>query len=189
MLLPVPVSPEMSTGISSLATLRATAMILNICGVSSNLPSSWIFEHSSRGFPAAVRASRDLAARSSVSTANRNVVITGQSSMRKLRISITLSGCRTNETCKVPMTSRLMSRGRAMVALRPTEERGMGPLPNVCEARSLITTGLREEMASPATVLCAMRVLESDSTTVPSAAVKRFKNSRSASYRLMQNRS
>ena len=81
----------------------------------------------------------------------------------------------------MPMTSRLMIRGRAIVALRPTDESGMGPSPRLCTERSLITTGLREDMASPATVLRAMRVFESDSTTVPSAAVNRFRNSRSAS--------
>ena len=181
MLLPVPVSPVMSTGIFSFATLRTTAMVRAMGGVSSSFVSSRMVLESSNALLEGSGTGRLFARRSSASTANRNVVSTGVSSIRKLSISTILSGCFTNDTCIVPITSRLMISGRAMVALRPTDESGMGPSPRLWAARSLITTGLRDEMARSATVLRAIRVFESDSTTVPSAAVNRFRNSRSAS--------
>ena len=100
---------------------------------------------------------------------------------RKLRISTTLSGWRLKDTCRVPITSRLMISGRAMVAFSPTVAMVCAERLLFRAERSLMTTGLRELMAIPATVLEATRVLESDSTTVPSAAVKRFRTSLSLS--------
>ena len=68
-----------------------------------------------------------------------------------------------------------------MVALSPAEARDEAPPPPPSEVRSLMNTGLRVWMACQATVFWAMRVLENISTTVPSAEVKEFRNSRSAS--------
>ena len=79
------------------------------------------------------------------------------------------------------MTSRLRMSGSAMVALRPADTSVDAPPPQFSEAKSLMTTGLRDWMACHATVLWAMRVLEKTSTTVPSGEVKELRNSRSAS--------